>query len=143
MIFSVVESPAQKDLIWAGSDDGLIHLTKDGGAHWDNVTPKAMPEWGTVSMIEVSPTDPGTAYAAVERHKMDDFAPYIFKTSDFGKTWSAIANGLQRLHARKPPKSASRTVPKKTTFSGFGLRARHDGRQKMPVVRTPRKKMPS
>jgi photosystem II stability/assembly factor-like uncharacterized protein len=107
-IFSVVESPVQKDLIWAGSDDGLIHLTRDGGGHWDDVTPKAMPEWGTVSMIEASPTDAGTAYVAVERHKMDDFAPYVFKTSDFGKTWTTLVNGLPKddyVHAvRVDPK---------------------------------------
>src|SRR5215813_1128500 len=93
-IFSVVESPVQKDLIWAGSDDGLIHVTTDGGKNWSNVTPKAMPEWGTVSMLEASPFDAGTAYAAVERHRMDDSAPYIFKTSDFGKTWTAISDGI-------------------------------------------------
>jgi len=93
-IFSVVESPVQKDLIWAGTDDGLIHITRDGGQHWENVTPKAMPEWGTVSMLEASPKDAGTAYAAVERHKMDDFAPYVFKTTDFGTTWTSLANGL-------------------------------------------------
>jgi photosystem II stability/assembly factor-like uncharacterized protein len=107
-IFSVVESPVQKDLIWAGSDDGLMHLTRDGGGHWDNVTPKAMPEWATVSMIEASPTDAGTAYVAVERHKMDDFAPYIFKTSDFGKTWTSLVNGIPKddyVHAvRVDPK---------------------------------------
>ena len=93
-IFSVVESPVQKDLIWAGTDDGLVHITRDAGQHWENVTPKAMPDWGTVSMIEASPTKAGTAYVAVERHKQDDFAPYIFKTTDFGKTWTALTNGL-------------------------------------------------
>ncbi len=93
-IFSVVESPVQKDLIWAGTDDGLVHITRDAGQHWENVTPKAMPDWGTVSMIEASPTKAGTAYIAVERHKLDDFAPYIFKTADFGKTWTALVNGL-------------------------------------------------
>lgn len=107
-IFSVVESPVQKDLIWAGSDDGLIHITRDGGAKWDDVTPKAMPEWGTVSMIEASPTDAGTAYVAVQRHKMDDFTPYIFKTNDFGKTWTSITNGIPKnvyVHAvRVDPK---------------------------------------
>ena len=107
-IFSVVESPAQKDQIWAGSDDGLIHITKNGGQNWDDVTPKAMPEWGTVSMIEASPTDAGTAYVAVERHKMDDFAPYIFKTTDFGKSWTALVNGIPKnnyVHAvRLDPK---------------------------------------
>ncbi len=93
-IFSVVESPVQKDLIWAGTDDGLVHITRDGGQHWENVTPKAMPEWGTISMIEASSGDAGTAYIAVERHKMDDFAPYVFKTTDFGKTWTKLTTGL-------------------------------------------------
>ncbi len=93
-IFSVVESPVQKDLIWAGTDDGLVQLTRDGGAHWENITPKAMPEWGTVSMIEASSRDAGTAYLAVERHKSDDFAPYVFKTTDFGKTWSTLITGI-------------------------------------------------
>jgi photosystem II stability/assembly factor-like uncharacterized protein len=108
VIFSVVESPVQKDLIWAGSDDGLIHLTRNGGGNWEDVTPKAMPEWGTVSMIEASPTDGGTAYVAVERHKMDDFTPYVFKTTDFGKSWTSIANGIPKydyVHAvRVDPK---------------------------------------
>jgi len=93
-IFSVVESPVQKDLIWVGTDDGLVHITRDGGQHWENVTPKGMPEWGTVSMIEASSRDAGTVYVAVERHKMDDFAPYVFKTTDFGKTWAKLVNGL-------------------------------------------------
>ena len=93
-IFSVVESPVQKDLIWAGSDDGLVHVTRNGGQSWDDVTPKAMPAWGTVSMIEASPAEAGTAYVAVERHKMDDFAPYVFKTTDFGKSWTTLVNGI-------------------------------------------------
>lgn len=93
-IFSVVESPLQKDLIWAGSDDGLIHITTDGGKNWSDITPKKMPEWGTVSMIEASPHNAGTAYVAVQRHKMDDFTPYAFKTADFGKTWTSITNGI-------------------------------------------------
>ncbi len=93
-IFSVVESPVQAGLIWAGTDDGLVHLTRDDGQHWENVTPKAMPDWGTVSMIEASPHDAGTAYMAVERHKMDDFTPYVFKTTDFGKTWTKLVNGI-------------------------------------------------
>ena len=93
-IFSVAESPVQKELIWAGTDDGLVQLTRDGGQHWENVTPKAMPEWGTVSMIEASSHDAGTAYLAVERHKSDDFAPYVFKTTDFGKTWTKLIAGF-------------------------------------------------
>jgi len=93
-IFSLVESPIQKNLIWAGTDDGLVQLTRDGGEHWENVTPNIMPEWGTVSMIEASSRDAGTAYLAVERHKSDDFAPYVFKTKDFGKTWTKLVVGL-------------------------------------------------
>jgi len=93
-IFSVVELPVQKDLIWTGSDDGLVQLTTDGGKNWTNVTPKGMPDWGTVSMIEASAYNAGTAYVSVQRHKMDDFAPYIFKTTDFGKTWTSLTNGI-------------------------------------------------
>jgi photosystem II stability/assembly factor-like uncharacterized protein len=93
-IFSVVESPVQKELIWAGSDDGLVHVTTDGGKSWANVTPKGVPEWGTVSMIEASPHAAGTAYVSVQRHKLDDFAPYVFKTTDFGKSWTSISHGI-------------------------------------------------
>jgi photosystem II stability/assembly factor-like uncharacterized protein len=107
-IFSVTESTQQKDLIWAGSDDGLIHITTDAGKNWQNVTPKNMPEWGTVSMIEASPFAAGTAYVAVERHRLDDFAPYIFKTTDFGKSWSTLTSGIPAddyVHAvREDPK---------------------------------------
>ncbi|HEX5434766.1 MAG TPA: glycosyl hydrolase, partial [Candidatus Angelobacter sp.] len=93
-IFSVTESPKQKDLIWAGSDDGLIHITTDDGKNWQNVTPKSMPEWATVRMIEASPFAAGTAYVAADRHRLDDFAPYIFRTTDYGKTWSTLTNGI-------------------------------------------------
>lgn len=93
-IFAVAESPLQAGLIWAGSDDGLLHVTRDGGKNWSNITPKDMPEWGTVSLIEPSPFDAGTAYVAVDRHRMDDLKPYIFKTSDFGKTWSTLVKGI-------------------------------------------------
>jgi photosystem II stability/assembly factor-like uncharacterized protein len=93
-IFSVVESPLQKDLIWAGSDDGLVQITSNGGKNWSNVTPKDLPDWGTVSMIEASPFQAGAAYVAVERHRLDDFAPYAFKTTDFGKSWTSISKGI-------------------------------------------------
>ena len=89
-IFTVAESPLVKGLIWAGTDDGLIHLTRDGGGHWTNVTPKDLPEWSMVSLIEPSPHEAGTAYAAVDRHKLDDYRPYIFVTRDYGQTWSRL-----------------------------------------------------
>jgi photosystem II stability/assembly factor-like uncharacterized protein len=93
-IFAVAESPKQKDLLWAGSDDGLIHLSRDGGKNWSNVTPKMLPEWSMVSLIDASPFEPSTAIAAVDRHKLDDFRPYIFKTTDYGKTWASIITGI-------------------------------------------------
>jgi photosystem II stability/assembly factor-like uncharacterized protein len=93
-VFAIAESPVQKDLLWAGTDDGLIHVTRDGGKNWANVTPKAFPEWSLVSLIEASPYDAGTAYVAIDTHKLDDLRPYIFKTTDFGKTWTKITNGI-------------------------------------------------
>ncbi|MGA3209883.1 MAG: hypothetical protein ABSD20_01170 [Terriglobales bacterium] len=93
-VFALCESPLQKGLLWAGTDDGLIHLTRDDGKNWEKVTPKDLPEWSMVSIIEASPHDAGTAYAAIDRHKLDDFNPFIYKTHDFGKTWTRINNGI-------------------------------------------------
>src|SRR5947207_3378117 len=92
-VFALAESPVNKGTLWAGTDDGLVHVTTDDGQHWSKVTPK-MPEWSTVSIIDASPHDADTAYVAVDRHKLDDFKPYIFKTTDLGKNWSAITNGI-------------------------------------------------
>ncbi len=93
-VFALSESPLQKGMLWAGTDDGLIHLTRDDGKKWENVTPKDLPEWSMISIIEASPHDAGTAYAAVDRHKLDDFNPFIYKTHDFGKTWTRITSGI-------------------------------------------------
>jgi photosystem II stability/assembly factor-like uncharacterized protein len=93
-VFALSESPLQKGQLWAGTDDGRIHLTRDDGKTWENVTPQALPEWSMVSIIEASPHDAGTAYAAIDRHKLDDFNPFIYKTHDFGKTWTLINSGL-------------------------------------------------
>jgi photosystem II stability/assembly factor-like uncharacterized protein len=93
-VFTVAESPLKKDLIWAGTDDGLVHLTQDGGQHWAKVTPPEMPEWSMISIVEPSHYDAGTAYIAVDRHKFDDFRPLIYRTRDFGKNWILIANGI-------------------------------------------------
>ena len=93
-IFTVAESPVKKGLIWTGADDGMVHLTRDGGQHWENVTPKNAPEWIQINSMEASPFDPGTAYIAATMYKFDDNRPYLYKTTDYGKTWQGITNGI-------------------------------------------------
>jgi hypothetical protein len=107
-VFALAESPRQAGLLWAGTDDGLIHLTHDDGQHWANVTPKDMPAWSMVSLIDPSPHDAATAYAAIDRHKLDDFKPLIYRTHDAGKSWTRIVSGIPEgayVHAvREDPK---------------------------------------
>jgi photosystem II stability/assembly factor-like uncharacterized protein len=93
-IFALAESPITKGLLWVGTDDGLVQITRDEGKNWSNVTPKDMPEWSRVSQIEASPHDAGTAYVAVDRHQNDDLRPWIYKTSDYGQTWTKLTNGI-------------------------------------------------
>ncbi|MGA8761900.1 MAG: hypothetical protein WB562_03340, partial [Candidatus Sulfotelmatobacter sp.] len=93
-IFALAESPITKGLIWVGTDDGLIQITRDGGKNWTNVTPKEMPEWSRISQLEASPHDAGTAYIAVDRHQDDELRPYIYKTSNYGTTWTKITSGI-------------------------------------------------
>jgi len=93
-IFALAESPLKKGLLWVGTDDGLIQLTQDEGKTWANVTPKDMPEWSRISQIDASAVDAGTAYVAVDRHQFDDLKPYIYKTGDYGKTWTKLGNGI-------------------------------------------------
>jgi photosystem II stability/assembly factor-like uncharacterized protein len=99
-IFTVNESTITKGLIWVGSDDGLVHLTRDGGKTWTNVTPgkDTLPEWSQINAIEPSPFDPATAYVAATMYKSDDYRPYLYKTSDYGKTWKKIVNGIPATH---------------------------------------------
>jgi photosystem II stability/assembly factor-like uncharacterized protein len=109
-IFALAESPLEKGLIWAGSDDGLVHVTRDGGGSWKNVTGniRGIPEWGTVSLIEPSPHDAATAYVVVDNHRLDDMRPHLFKTADYGRSWKSLSSGLPKdiyLHAvREDPK---------------------------------------
>jgi len=93
-IFALAESPVTKEVIWAGTDDGLIQITRDGGKSWTNVTPKDLPDWSRISQIDASPFDAGTAYVAVDRHQLDDLTPHILKTSDYGKTWTTLTKGI-------------------------------------------------
>jgi photosystem II stability/assembly factor-like uncharacterized protein len=109
-IFAVAESPKQKDLLWVGTDDGLVHVSRDGAKNWTNITANipGLPEWGTVDCIEASPFDAGTAYVVVDAHRLDHMRPYLYKTSDFGQTWKSLSEKLPPdiyLHAvREDPK---------------------------------------
>jgi len=94
-VFALGPGKKNVDILWAGSDDGLIHVTRDGGKNWENVTPKDMPRLGRVSIIDASSFDDGTAYAAVKRPLLADFAPYIYRTRDFGRTWTRVVNGIR------------------------------------------------
>ncbi|MBS1871650.1 MAG: glycosyl hydrolase [Acidobacteria bacterium] len=95
-IFTVAESSLEKGLIWTGSDDGLVHVTRDGGKHWSNVTPPDLPEWSQINSIEASPHDPATAYLAATLYKLDDFRPLLYKTADYGKSWTRMVDGISR-----------------------------------------------
>jgi photosystem II stability/assembly factor-like uncharacterized protein len=96
VIFAIAESPLEKGQIWAGTNDGLLHLTRDGGARWTNVTANIprLPPWGTVSCIEPSRYDAGTCYVSLDPHQVNDRNPYVYKTSDFGKTWVSIGTNI-------------------------------------------------
>lgn len=97
-IFAVVESPHEQGLIWVGTDDGRVWLTRNGGCDalscWEEITPNNMPEWSLISQIEASPHDAATAYLAVDRHELDDYGPHIYKTNNFGKSWKKITDGI-------------------------------------------------
>jgi photosystem II stability/assembly factor-like uncharacterized protein len=93
-IFTVAPSLQEPGTIWTGSDDGLAEITRDGGKHWENITPKELPEFSRISMIDASPHAAGTAFLAAKRYQLDDRKPYIFRTHDFGKTWTKIVTGI-------------------------------------------------
>ena len=93
-IFAVAESKLEKGVLWVGSDDGLVHVSRDAGKTWKNVTPPTLPPWSMISQIDPGPHEPGTAFVAVNRYKLDDHKPYVFVTYDYGKTWKSIGAGL-------------------------------------------------
>ncbi len=97
-IFAANESPLKEGLLWVGSDDGLIHITRNGGESWENVTPAGMPEWMMINSIEPSYFDEGTCYVAGTRYKLGDFSPYLYKTTDYGKTWTRMNKGIPGEH---------------------------------------------
>jgi photosystem II stability/assembly factor-like uncharacterized protein len=107
-IFTIAPSRLEPNTIWTGSDDGLVYITKDGGKKWDNISPKELPEFSRISLIESSTHKPGTAYMTAKRYQLDDRRPYIYKTHDYGKTWTKIVSGIRAddyVHAvREDPK---------------------------------------
>jgi photosystem II stability/assembly factor-like uncharacterized protein len=94
VVFTIAPSALNRDLIWAGSDTGLIHLTRDGGKIWKDVTPPGLSAWSKISFIEASHFDPAVAYAAVDRSRLEDRTPYLYRTRDYGATWQLITNGI-------------------------------------------------
>ena len=95
-VYALAESSLEAGLIWAGSDDGLLHISRDSGASWQDITPLDLPEWSMISMLEPSPFDAATCYLAATRYKLDDYAPYLYKTVDYGKSWTQIDAGIRR-----------------------------------------------
>lgn len=97
-LFAGTESPYEENLLWVGSDDGLIHVSKDGGTNWEDVTPEGMPEWMMINSIDVDPFHKGGAFVAGTRYKLGDYQPYLYHTTDYGKTWKKIVNGIPEDH---------------------------------------------
>ena len=94
VVYSIAPSPLRAGQIWAGTDTGLIHLTRDEGKTWSNVTPAGVADWSKIGILDASHHDAGTAYAAIDRHRLDDYAPYIYRTHDYGKSWTKITDGI-------------------------------------------------
>src|SRR5262249_26220537 len=109
-IFAIAESPKQRGVLWTGSDDGLIHVSRDDGKTWTSVTKNipGKPEWATIDCIEASHFDAGTAYVVADAHRLDDMKPYLYKTTDYGNTWKSLTASLPQdvyLHVvREDPK---------------------------------------
>lgn len=97
-IFAAAESPLEKDVLYVGSDDGLVHVTRDGGKNWENITPSDLPKAMMINCIEIDPFQKGKMYFAGTKYKSDDFSPYVYVTEDYGKTWKKITNGIANNH---------------------------------------------
>ena len=97
-IFALAESPHDEDVIWAGTDDGRVHVTRNGGRDWRHVTPSGLPEWAQINSIEVNPFDEASVYLAATRYKSDDFRPYLFRSDDWGESWTRITSGIADTH---------------------------------------------
>jgi photosystem II stability/assembly factor-like uncharacterized protein len=127
VVYSIAPSPLRVEEIWAGSDTGRVHITIDSGKNWRDVTPHELSPWSKISMIEASRFDPGTAYATVDRHRLDDQQPYLYITHDYGKTWKLAVDGIAPHHFVGAVRED--TEQKNLLFAGteFGIYASFDG----------------
>jgi hypothetical protein len=134
-VSSIAFSPLSDNVIWTGSDDGLVYVTTDAGGHWSQVRPPAMPTWSTVTCIEPSHTDQGTAYVSASRFDWDDFRPYVYKTTDYGKHWTEISGGLppdQYIESvRQDPNDSNLLIAGTSSTVYFSL---DDGRHWQPLT---------
>ena len=133
-IFALAESQHETDVMWVGSDDGLVHLTRNGGTTWTNVTPAGLPEWAQINSLEIHPYEPGGAYLAATRYKSDDFRPYLYRTLDWGASWQKITNGIPNNHFTR----ALRADPDREglLYAGTEFGVYHsvdDGRNWLPI----------
>jgi photosystem II stability/assembly factor-like uncharacterized protein len=97
-IFAAAESPLERGVLWCGSDDGLVHVSRDNATSWQNVTPKNLPEWMQINSLEIHPTRKGGVYIAGTRYKLDDMKPYLYRTLDYGQSWTKITKGISKSH---------------------------------------------
>ncbi len=128
-IFAAAESPYEKDLLWCGSDDGLIHVSRDGGKNWKNVTPKKLPEWTQINSIEVDPFQKGGLYVAATRYKLGDYKPYLYYTADYGETWQLITNGIPQDHFTRVVRADRKVKGLLYCGTEFGMYVSTDGGQ--------------
>ncbi|MDP9230459.1 MAG: glycosyl hydrolase, partial [Bacteroidota bacterium] len=120
-IFTAIESPYEKDLLWTGSDDGLLHVSKDAGKNWEDVTPKDVPKWMMWNSIDADPFKKGAAYIVGTRYKSDDFTPYIYKTEDYGKSWKLITNGIDKMHFARVVRADKKRAGLLYTGTEYGM----------------------
>ncbi|MFN5642942.1 MAG: WD40/YVTN/BNR-like repeat-containing protein [Sphingobacteriales bacterium] len=125
-IFTAAESSLEKDLLWTGSDDGLVHVSRDGGKHWENVTPKDAPKLMMWNCIETDLFRKGTAFIIGTRYKLDDYTPYIYKTQDYGKTWKLITNGIHNMHFTRAMRADHRRQGLLYAGTEFGMYISYD-----------------
>lgn len=126
-IFAATESAEEPGLLWCGSDDGLLHVSRDGGKNWSDVTPAKMPEDAMVNCVEVDPHRPGGLYVAATRYKLGDYSPYLYHTSDYGATWSIITKGIDRGHFTRVIRADRHTPDLLYAGTEFGLYASSNG----------------